>query len=361
MQFIDLKTQQQLIRHKIDQRMAQVLDHGQYIMGPEILELEELLARFVGTKHCITNSSGTDALLLAMMALGIGSGDEVITTPFTFFATGEMISLLGAKMVLIDINPDTYMMEPSQLEAKITSRTKAIVPVSLYGLCPEFDAINAIAKSHGIAVIEDAAQSFGASYKGRRSCALSTIGCTSFFPSKPLGGYGDGGACFTDDDNLAQAMRELRIHGQEARYHHTRIGINGRLDTLQAAILIPKLEIFPRELELREAVAKRYSDKLSSKFKLQHVPSDQTCVYGQYTIEVENRTQVQQALQEVNIPTAVHYPVPLHLQPVYADLNLSRGSFPHSEKASDKVMSIPMHPYLKEDEQDRVIQALLNL
>lgn len=358
MQFIDLKTQLGHIRHSVDSRIAGVLDHGQFIMGPEIAELEAKLAEYVGVKHCVTNSSGTDALLLAMMAMGIGPGDEIITTPFTFFATGEMISLLGAKMVLIDINPDTYNLDPKLIEAKITSRTKAIVPVSLYGLCADMDPINEIGKKHNIPVFEDAAQSFGAGYKGKKSCGMSTIGCTSFFPSKPLGGYGDSGACFTNDDTLARKMKELRIHGQETRYNHTSVGINGRMDTLQAAILLAKMEVFPKEVALREEIGARYTKKINGRLKTQTIPAGQTNVYGQYTVEVDNRTEVQKRLQEVGVPTAVHYPIPMHLQPVYKNLGFKKGDFPHSERAAERVMSLPMHPYLDEKTQDDVLEKL---
>lgn len=358
MQFIDLKTQLSHIRHSVDSRIAGVLDHGQFIMGPEIAELEAKLAEYVGVKHCVTNSSGTDALLLAMMAMGIGPGDEIVTTPFTFFATGEMISLLGAKMILIDINPDTYNLDPSLIEAKITSCTKAIVPVSLYGLCADMDPINEIAKKHNLPVFEDAAQSFGAGYKGKKSCGLSTIGCTSFFPSKPLGGYGDSGACFTNDDTLARKMKELRIHGQETRYNHTSIGINGRMDTLQAAILLAKLEVFPKEVALREEIGARYTQKINGRLKTQTIPAGQTNVYGQYTVEVDNRAEVQMRLQEVGVPTAVHYPIPMHLQPVYKNLGFKKGDFPHSERAAERVMSLPMHPYLDEITQDDILEKL---
>jgi UDP-2-acetamido-2-deoxy-ribo-hexuluronate aminotransferase len=358
MQFIDLKTQLSHIRTSVDTRIADVLNHGQFIMGPEIAELEAKLAKYVGVKHCVTNSSGTDALLLAMMAIGIGPGDEVITTPFTFFATGEMISLIGAKMVLVDINPDTYNIDPNLIEAKISSRTKAIIPVSLYGLCADIDPINEIGRKHNIPVFEDAAQSFGASYSGKKSCGISTIGCTSFFPSKPLGGYGDSGACFTNDDHLATKMKELRIHGQETRYNHTSVGINGRMDTLQAAILLAKMDVFPEEVKLREEIGARYTKKINGRLKTQAIPNNQTNVYGQYTVEVDNRNEVQKKLQELGIPTAVHYPIPMHLQPIYKNLGFKKGDFPFSEKAANRVMSLPMHPYLDESTQDQVLEEL---
>lgn len=358
MEFIDLKSQQKRIRKDIDARMAKVLDHGQYILGPEIAELEEKLAKFVGVKHCISNSNGTDALLLPLMATGIGPGDEVITTPFTFFATGEMISLAGAKPVFVDIDPETYNMNPALIEKAITSKTKAIMPVSLYGQCADFDEINEIANKHKLLVIEDAAQSFGAEYKGKKSCAISHVAATSFFPSKPLGGYGDSGACFTNDDALAKTMKELRVHGQEKRYYHTRIGINGRMDTLQAAILLSKLEIFPEEVKLRHKWGQLYKDLLGPSFKTQNLPKNQTSVYAQFTIEVEDRENFIKRMSEFGVPTAVHYPIPLHLQPIYKNLNLPEGSFPHSEKAGNRVVSLPIHPYLDESTIEKVVTAV---
>jgi UDP-2-acetamido-2-deoxy-ribo-hexuluronate aminotransferase len=357
-QFIDLATQQKRIKNDIDARIQKVLAHGQYIMGPEVAELEAKLAAFVGVKHCIGVANGTDALLIALMALGIGPGDEVITSPFTFIATAEMIALVGATPVFVDIDPNTYNLDPTRLEAVITPKTKAIMPVSLYGLCADFDAINAIAEKHRIPVIEDGAQSFGATYKGRQSCGLSTIGCTSFFPSKPLGAYGDAGACFTNDDEAAKLMREIRIHGQSKRYHHTNIGLNARLDTLQAAILLAKFEIFPEEVKLRADVGARYTSLLSPSFRTPRIPQHCTSVYAQYTIEVDNREILREELQKKGIPTAVHYPIPLHLQPAFAHLNLGTGSFPHSEKAAKSVMSLPMDPYLERDTQETIVKVL---
>jgi UDP-2-acetamido-2-deoxy-ribo-hexuluronate aminotransferase len=356
MEFIDLKTQQKRIHASIFEGIQKVLSHGQYIMGPEVKELEDKLAKYVGSKHCIANSSGTDALLLPLMAMGIAAGDEIITTPFTFFATGEMITLIGAKPVFVDIDPETYNLDPKKLASAITSKTKAIMPVSLYGLCADIDAIAAIAGK--IPVIEDAAQSFGASYKGRMSCGLSTFGCTSFFPSKPLGGYGDSGATFTNDDEMAQAMREIRVHGQEKRYHHTRIGINGRIDTLQAAILLAKFAIFPSEVEARGRIGARYRELLNGKLKLQALPTGYTNVYGQFTIEVDNRTEFIQRMTEMGVPTSVHYPVPMHLQPVYKHLGFKKGDFPHSERAAERVVSLPMHPYLDEQTQDKIVETV---
>lgn len=358
MQFIDLKTQYQRLEEKINNRIKAVLDHGQYIMGPEVAELEEKLAVYVGVKHCIGVANGTDALMIAMMALGIQPGDEVITTPFTFIATGEMISILGAKPVFVDIDPKTYNIDPQKIELAITSKTKAIMPVSLYGQCADFDAINLIAKKHNLTVIEDAAQSFGATYKGKMSCGLSTIGCTSFFPSKPLGAYGDGGACFTDDDELATNMRQIRVHGQDKRYHHHIIGVNGRLDTLQAAILLAKLETFPEEVADRIKIGAVYTELLKDYVCTPYIETHNTSVYAQYTVQVENREKVQEQLKVAGIPTAVHYPIPLHLQPAFAYLNQKEGSFCVSEQIAKRVMSLPMHPYLKFEEQEKIAQLL---
>ncbi|MCA9909397.1 MAG: DegT/DnrJ/EryC1/StrS family aminotransferase [Anaerolineae bacterium] len=361
MQFIDLKTQYQQLKPAIDERIQRVLDHGQYIMGPEIAELEERLAAYVGSRHCISVASGTDALLIAMMALGIKAGDEIITTPFTFIATGEMIALLGAIPVFVDIDPRTYNLDPAKIEAAITPRTRAIMPVSLYGQCADLDAINDLAKMHGIPVIEDAAQSFGATYKGRMSGALSTIGCTSFFPSKPLGCYGDGGACFTNDERLAKLMREIRIHGQDRRYHHPVIGTNGRLDTLQAAILLAKLDSFPAEVQARHRIGERYSAMfrdLGGAVAGPYIEPHSTSVYAQYTIQVDAREEVQERLKQQGIPTAVHYPVPLHLQPAFESLGVREGSIPIAEAAAKRVMSLPMHPFIDEHSQARVVDAV---
>lgn len=358
MEFIDLKTQQKRIRKEIESRVAKVLDHGQYILGPEITELEEKLARFVGVKHCISNSNGTDALLLPLIAAGIGLGDEVITTPFTFFATGEMISLAGAKPVFVDIDPQTYNIDAGLITKAITSKTKAIMPVSLYGQCPDLDLIMGIAEKHKLLVIEDAAQSFGAEYHGNKSCSITHVGATSFFPSKPLGGYGDSGACFTNNDSLAKTMKELRVHGQEKRYYHTRIGINGRMDTMQAAILLPKLEIFPEEVDLRKKWGSLYKEMLGSSFKFQSLPSHSTSVYAQFTIEVDDRDGFIKKMAEFGVPTAVHYPIPLHLQPVYKELGFKEGDFPHAEKAAHRVVSLPMHPYLNEELITKVVKAV---
>ncbi|MDN0075917.1 DegT/DnrJ/EryC1/StrS family aminotransferase [Crenobacter sp. SG2303] len=358
MNFIDLKSQYQHLKADIDARIHAVLDHGQYIMGPEVAELEAQLAAYVGVKHAIGVSDGTTALQIALMAIGIQPGDEVITTPFTFIATGEMIALLGAKPVFVDIDPATYNLDPNLIEAAITPKTRAIMPVSLYGQCADFDTINAIAAKHNLAVIEDGAQSFGATYKGRKSGALSTIGSTSFFPSKPLGCYGDGGALFTDDDELAKTIRQIRSHGQDRRYHHPIIGLNGRLDTLQAAVLLAKLPSFADEVAARERIGARYSELLKDVARVPALAEGCNSVYAQYTIEIDGREAVQAALKEQGVPTAVHYPVPLNLQPAFAHLNQPVGSFPHAEAAARRVMSLPMHPFLDEATQDQVVAAV---
>ena len=356
--FIDLKAQYELLRSKIQTQINRVLDHGQYVMGPEVFELEDKLAEYVGVKHCITASSGTDTLLIAMLALGIKAGDEVITTPFTFIATAEMIALIGAIPVFVDIDPKTYNIDPIKIAAAITTKTKAIMPVSLYGQCADMDAINVVADKYNLPVIEDAAQSFGAIYKGRSSCGLSTIGSTSFFPSKPLGAYGDGGALFTNNDNLAKLMREIRLHGQDRRYHHPRIGINGRLDTIQAAILIVKLEVFPAEVHARQCIAQIYNSMLENKVVVPYIEQFNQSVYAQYTILVNDRIVIQQALKNEGIPTAVHYPIPLHLQPVFAYLNKANGSFPIAEEKSKQVISLPMSPTLSLYDQRRIVETL---
>lgn len=358
MQFVDLQAQQKKIRADIERRIGAVLDHGQYIMGPEVGELEKRLAEYVGCRHCVGVSSGTDALLIALMALGIGPGDEVLTSPFTFISTGETIALLGAVPVFVDIDSRSYNLDPGLLEDAITAATKAILPVSLYGNCADFAAINSIAARHGLPVIEDGAQSFGATYHGRHSCGLSTIGCTSFFPSKPLGGYGDGGACFTDDDALAARMKQIRVHGQDRRYNHPMIGVNGRLDTLQAAILLAKLEIFPEEVTMRARVAERYRELLGDSVVTPHVAEGCSSVYAQYTIRVEKRDEVQDFLRQKGIPTAVHYPIPLHLQPAFAPPGPIGRSFPESELAASQVLSLPMHPYLETADQERIAEAV---
>ncbi len=358
MEFIDLKRQYTDLKESIDGRINAVLKHGQFIMGPEVTELEDMLARYTGAKHAIACSSGTDALLIALMALNVGAGDEVITTPFTFIATAEVIALLGARPVFVDIDPETYNMDPNLVEAAITPKTKAIMAVSLYGQCADFDRINESAARHKIPVVEDGAQSFGAMYKGRLSCNLSNIGCTSFFPSKPLGCYGDGGMCFTSDDVLAARMKQIRLHGQDRRYHHSILGVNGRLDTLQAAVLLAKMEAFDAEINERIRIGSTYTQLLKPFVHTPFVESHSSCVYAQYTIEVNDRSAFQGELKSRGIPTAVHYPVPLHLQPAFAFLGEGEGDFPMAEAAARRVVSLPMHPYLTSDEQERVADAV---
>ena len=366
--FVDLKTQYTALQPQIQARINSVLEHGQYIMGPEVKELEERLAAYTGAKHCITVASGTEALLISLMALGIGPGDEVITTPFTFVATAEVIVLLGATPVYVDIEPDTCNINASLIEAKISTRTKAIIPVGLYGQPADMDQINAIAARHGnIPVIEDGAQSFGASYKGKKSCNLSTIGCTSFFPSKPLGCYGDGGAIFTNDDSLSQACREIRVHGQSRRYVHTRIGVGGRMDTLQCAIVLAKLERFEWEVVQRENLGKRYTELMSSLLVQQGssgveisplaVRPDRTSVYAQYTVVTSQRDVVQRGLSEAGIPTAVHYPIPLNEQPAYRHL-CCPDCTPVAKAMSAKVMSLPISSDLAPETLKHIVEAV---
>lgn len=364
--FIDLKTQYRALQTDIDARMRAVLEHGQYIMGPEVAELEHALAAYLGVRHGITCASGTEALLIALMALGVGPGDEVITSPFTFVATAETIVLVGATPVYVDIEADTCLMDAAAIEAKITPRTKAIMPVSLYGQVCDMAAINALAARHGnIPVIEDAAQSLGASYWGgdgvrRKSCNLSTIGCTSFFPSKPLGCYGDGGAIFTNDDALAKAMREVRTHGQERRYYHTRIGVGGRMDTLQCAVVLAKMQRFDWEVERRLALGQRYRELIAEAgipVEVVQVRPDRDSVFAQYTVMVENRAEVQKRMQEMGVPTAVHYPLSLNRQPAYRN-DASAAETVNSHRAADRVMSLPFSADLTGAQQERVVAAL---
>lgn len=356
-EFIDLKAQQARLKDKIEAGIQNVLTHGQYILGPEVAELEEKLAAYVGAKYCISCANGTDALQIAQMAFGIGSGDEVITPGFTYIATAETVAILGATPVYVDVNPKTYNLDVEQLEAAITPRTKAIIPVSLYGQCADFDAINAIAAKYNIPVIEDAAQSFGATYKGRKSCNLTTVACTSFFPSKPLGCYGDGGAIFTNDDELAKVIRQIARHGQDRRYHHIRVGMNSRLDTLQAAILLPKLEILDEEMQARQCVAENYTC-LFNEAGIDTTPfieAHNQSAWAQYTIQVKNRDQVQEKLKALGIPTAVHYPIPLNKQPAVANANVS---LPVGDAIAERVMSLPMHPYLTREAQVKILSSL---
>lgn len=361
MKFIDLNQQYRKLKASVDARIQAVLDHGQYIMGPEIQELEKRLAEFVSTKHCITVSSGTAALQVALMAAGIQSGDEIITSPFSFFATVETIILLGAKPVFVDIGPKTYNINPELIEDAITPRTKVIMPISLYGQCANLDPINAIAKEHGLIVIEDAAQSFGATYHDRQSCSLSSIGCTSFFPSKPLGCYGDGGACFTNNDDFAYKIRSLRHHGQEGRYHHTSIGTNARFDSIQAAVLLAKLDIFKEELAQRQQVAQWYNQQLNGQVIIPYIEPYNKSNYAQYTIQLDNRDEIQVALKELGIPTAIHYSTPLNKQPALCDYLNFKQEFPISEAASKRVLSLPFHPYLTEQNVTELTDNLLGL
>ncbi|MDP7010715.1 MAG: DegT/DnrJ/EryC1/StrS family aminotransferase [Verrucomicrobiota bacterium] len=363
MQFIDLKTRLTRVRQEVDRRVAAVLDHGQFILGPEVAELEGQLARYVGVKHCVGVSSGTDSLLIALMALEVGPGDEVITVPYTWISTAEVIVLAGAKPVFVDIDPRTWNMDPAQLEDAITEHTKAIIPVGIYGQTADMDAINEIAARHNLPVIEDAAQSFGATYKSRKSCALSTIGSTSFFPSKPLGGFGDGGALFTDDDELAEKFRWIRVHGQAKKHHHPVLGLNGRLDTLQAAMLLAVHEKFPDEIKQRQEIGSRYSTMLTeaglSDIQLPHVAEESTSVYAQYTILSPQRDAIQVRLKEEGVPSVAYYAVPLHLQPVFNSLGYKKGDFPVAELVADQCLSLPMGAHLPEEDQRVVVSAMI--
>ena len=360
MEFIDLKKQQTNIRSEIDFSIKKVLDHGKYILGPEVFELEKTLAEYVGVNHCITVSSGTDALLISMMALGIKSGDEIITTPFTFIAAVEAIKLLGAKPVYVDIDDNSYNISSEKIESSITEKTKLILPVSLFGQCADMDPINRISKKYNLPVLEDGAQSFGAKYKGRKSCSMSTIGCTSFFPSKPLGCYGDGGAIFTNDDELASKMRSIRVHGQTIRYHYSSLGLNGRLDTIQAAILLAKFKIFDNEILLRNKVADFYTKELNRTnlgIETPSITNGNVSVYAQYAILVNNREELISVLKKNKIPTVIHYPIPAHMQNEYRDKKLK---LPVSEYVAEKILCIPMHPYLQKNEQDLIIKSIVN-
>jgi UDP-2-acetamido-2-deoxy-ribo-hexuluronate aminotransferase len=368
--FIDLKAQQQLIYPALLERIKGVMSHGKYIMGPEVKELESRLAEYVGVKHAITCASGTDALLMPLLAYGVGPGDAIFTTPFTFIATAEVIQILRATPIFVDIDPKTFNIAPGALAQTIDQffrnpktahlKPRGIIPVDLFGQPADYDAINAVARQHGMFVLEDAAQSFGATYKGRRAGALAEVAATSFFPAKPLGCYGDGGAIFTNDDELAATLRSIRIHGQGThKYDNVRIGINGRLDTLQAAILLEKLEIFDGEVEKRQEVAQRYHQGLRAAVRVPYVSPEATSVWAQYSVLSEDRARLQQQLKDAGIPTAVYYPLPLHLQGAFKHLGHQAGDFPESEKASQSIFSLPMHPYLSAADQKRIIAAIL--
>jgi dTDP-4-amino-4,6-dideoxygalactose transaminase len=368
MDFIDLKAQQKLILPALQERLERVLAHGQYIMGPEIQELEERLAAYVQVPHAISCSSGTDALLLPLMAYGVGPGDAVFTTPFTFIATGEVIQLLGATPVFVDIDPRTFNIDPEALAEAIVQagrnprtshlKPKGVIPVDLFGQPADYDRLNALAQEHGLFVLEDAAQSFGAVYKGKRAGALAEVAATSFFPAKPLGGYGEGGAIFTSDDGLAAVMRSIRNHGQGShRYEHVRLGLNARLDTLQAAILLAKLEIFDQEVAARQEVARRYQEALQDIVQVPYVSPDGTSIWAQYSVLSEARAKWQAKLKEAGIPTAIYYPLPLHRQGAFAHLSYQAGDFPISEQVAERIFSLPMHPYLSVADQNRIIQV----
>jgi len=349
--FANLKHQYQLYKTELDEAIHKVLDNANYIMGSEVKALEENLQNFTGAKHAITCSSGTDALLLAMMALDIKPDDEIITTPFTFIATAETIAFLGAKPVFVDIDEKTYNLDPTKIEEKITDKTKAIMPVSLYGQPADMEAIQAIADKHNLKVIVDGAQSFGSTFEGKTDSTLGDISTTSFFPAKPLGCFGDGGAVFTNDDTLAQKMKSLRVHGQSKRYHHQYIGMGGRMDTIQCAVVDVKLKYYEKDLKLREEVAEKYTEALKDKdVVLPFVDKRATSAWAQYSIRVKDRDTVQAKLKEQGIPTAVHYPMPLHLQECFEYLGYGRGDFPIAEMVSDEIMSLPMNPYVGDDE-----------
>lgn len=361
MEFVDLKHQYALYKPEIDAAIQEVLSQGCFIMGPPIKKLESTLAEFVGVSHCISVSSGTDSLQIALMALGIGPGDEVITVSFTWISSVEVIALVGATPVFVDIDPATYNIDVTKIEQAITNKTKAILPVNLFGQLPDYEVINAIAEKYGLSVIEDAAQSFGAAQRGKKSCGMTTIGSTSFFPAKSLGCYGDGGALFTNDDRLAAKMRAIRTHGGEQRHHHPYLGMNGRLDTLQAAILLAKFPHFPQEIEARQRIGAYYTEQLKDVCITPFVEPGNTHVYSPYTIRTPQRDQLALALKEEGIPTAVYYPKCVHQQPVFSRLNYGKGSLPESEKAADEVLSLPMHPWLTQSQQDLVVDVIKRL
>lgn len=360
MEFIDLKQQYRNHKKAIDEAIFKVLEEGQFIMGPQVQQLEDTLAAYIGVKHCIGVSSGTDSLLIALMALDVGPGDEVITVPFTWIASSEVIKLIGAKPVFVDIDPDTYNIDAAQIEQAITARTKALLPVNLFGQMADYTAINCIAAKYGLPVIEDAAQSFGSTQHKKQSCGVTTIGSTSFFPAKPLGCYGDGGALFTDDDALAAKIRAIRTHGGENRHHHPYLGLNGRLDTIQAAILLAKWPHYPAEIAARQQIGARYTELLENCCITPKIMEGNTHIYAQYTIRLPNRDEMQAFLKQAGIPSAVYYPKCLHEQPIFADLGYALGSFPHAEKASKEVLSLPMHPWLNDEDQERIVEIIRN-
>lgn len=356
--FIDLQAQYQAYKDEIDSAIHDILDTSRYIMGPALTDFEADLKTYTGAKHAIGCSSGTSAIELSLRALGIGPGDEVITSPFTFFATAEMISIVGAVPVFVDIEPDTYNIDANLIEAAITEKTKAIMPVSIFGQCADMDAIKAIAAKHNLPVIEDAAQSFGAEYKGTKSCALSEFATTSFFPAKPLGGYGDAGAVFCEDDTHAAKLRSILNHGQGERYKHDHIGINGRLDAMQAAILRVKLKYFTDECRSRHTVAQRYTDALASIVSTPTIKENRTSVYAQYSIQVEDREAFCAQLKDAGVPTAVHYPIPVYAQNAYQVHGYNPASFPVTEKVCAHIVSLPFSPFLKEEDQDHIISTI---
>ena len=371
MEFIDLKSQQAIIRKKIDNRIKSVLDHGQFIMGPEVFELEERLADYVGVKHCISCSSGTDALLIPLMAKGIGQGDAVLTSPFTYIATAEVIALLGATPIFIDIYPSTYNIDPSGIDNAIKEAhkkgliPKAIIPVDLFGLPARYRLIEEKANEHGLFLLEDAAQGFGGMIRGKKAGSFGDVASTSFFPAKPLGCYGDGGAIFTDDKHLAETIRSIRVHGSGAdKYDNIQIGINGRLDTIQAAILLEKLSIFDNELISRNNSASYYNNNISSKVGRPIIPEGYSSSWAQYSIvlntELERNSLITK-MKDNGIPSMVYYRIPLHLQIVYKDLGYINGDFPISEKTANKILSLPMHPYLDKEKQDKILEELMKI
>lgn len=368
MQFVDLNAQQQRIRGKIESNINNVLNHGKYILGPEVKELEDKLSDYVGVKYAVGVASGTDALLMALLAYGVRENDAIFTVPFTFIATAEVIKLLGASPVFVDVEPDTFNMDVSKLEAEIEKvknegklNLKGIMPVDLFGQTADYEEINAIAEKYGLFVIEDAAQSFGASYKNRKACSLSGITATSFFPAKPLGTYGDGGMCFTDNKELYDNLISIRVHGKGVdKYNNVRIGINGRLDTLMAAILLAKFEIFDEEVNLRQEVAGRYSEGLKEIVTVPFVKDHNISAWAQYSILHPENQKIMGKLKESGIPTAIYYPKPLHLQEAFTDLGYKYGDFPVSEKSAKEIFSLPMHPYLGHDDQQQIIEAIRN-